>query len=262
MNNYIKSIVVIFFVAFPISLQAQEIVGGYSLGYGKYLMDDMKSLQKNEIKNMKLRYGEEFKYKSTETFPDDWLHNAYIGVKFSFHEIGLKYDYLTTGGRNHWADYSGEIKNDVTIAGNAMGLYYKFHFLSLPISNQFRFTANAGVSTGAIYNRVKNDYLFDIYDPKPSPSIGNNPVKVDESMKLNSTNWYIQPNIGFQFWFKKNLSLNFDAGYLFDKQGKIHTADTTTGFYEKSGAEYDLGIDWSGLRLSVGIGFAFSAVRK
>ena len=70
--------------------------------------------------------------------------------------------------------------------------------------------------------------------------------------------------------------LNINAGYLFDNPGKIRTADEntvniiqvyplyiggTTITDSSPGKEYNLGANWSGLRLSVGIGFAFSIIQ-
>ena len=108
MKNYIR-FTSIFLILFFVSEKSytQEIVVGYSLGYGAYQMGDMKNLQEINVKEMQETVKN---YKSTETFPNNLFQNAYLGVKFSIHEIGLRYDYLTTAGRSHLRDYSGEIK--------------------------------------------------------------------------------------------------------------------------------------------------------
>jgi hypothetical protein len=279
MKEQIKLIAIILCL-FPAWLQAQEIVAGYSLGYGKYLLDDLKVLQEKDIENTQKTLEN---YKSTETFPEGLFHDAYFGVKFSFHEIGLKYDYLTSGGRNHLADYSGEIKNDLITSGNALGLYYKIHFLSLPLNKHFSLSAHAGIATGAIYNKLEYKYLFTLENPESTPYNLYYPgyeynlefEKIDETIDFHSTNWYIQPNIGIQFGFKNRVFLNINAGYLFDNQGKLQTAKGITEniiyyndydrYYLREvtpGKEYNLGVDWSGLRLSVGIGFAFSVMKQ
>jgi hypothetical protein len=283
MEKQIKSIAIILCLFISICLQAQEIVTGYSLGYGKYFLDDLKTLQEKSVESVQEIFEN---YKSTETFPEGLFHNAYFGVKFSFHEIGLKYDYLTSGGRCHLADYSGEIKEDLTVLGNAFGLYYKIHFLSLPLNNRFRLTAHAGIATGAIYNKIENKSLFALNNPESLPSgfypgyvqIGVNQEfeKIDETINIYSTNWYVQPHIGIRLGFKNTVFLNIDAGYLFDNPGKLQTAkgytSETTVFVDRSGysyysneivpgKEYNVGADWSGLRLSLGIGFAFSIMK-
>ncbi|MDR2622247.1 MAG: hypothetical protein LBC48_06655 [Dysgonamonadaceae bacterium] len=271
-------------LAFP--LQAQQFVFGYSLGKANYQMGDMKSLMENDVKNLVKTindyYQTDLQYKNTENFPNGLFHDAYAGVQFSLHEIGLQYNYLTTGGRNHLADYSGELRKDIVFSGDALGLYYKYRFLSIPLSGNFRFSAYAGVATGAIFNHGNSDYFIDLYNPQ-NPSYGNiirydegEFEKIDESYGLSSTNWYVQPNIGLQFWLKNTISLNINAGYLFDSPGKIRTADenttnssviyipgygTTVSTYSYPGREYDFGVSWSGLRLSVGIGFAFSVIK-
>ncbi|MCC8146082.1 MAG: hypothetical protein LIO93_06530 [Bacteroidales bacterium] len=273
MTNYIKAFL-FFFLFFPFVLPAQEIVFGYSLVYGKYQLDDFKSMQQKGIRFYQDLYGKDFNYKSTETFPDGWIHNAYVGTKFSFHEVGLQYNYLTTGGRNHLADYSGELKNDHILSGNALGVYYKLNFLSLPLSKDVHLTAHAGTSVGMIYNKIKNNITYYLENPLID-YYGREFQNTDESIKLRSTNWYIQPNLGVQFWFKNLISLNLNAGYMFDSPGNIKTADRDTQYIQTiqynsegkisgmeygstPGKEYNVGVDWSGLRLSVGIGFAFS----
>ena len=270
----------------PLPSQAQKFVFGYSLGKANYQMGDMKSLLENDVKDTVKEindyYGTDFKYKNTENFPGGLFHDAYFGLQFSFHEIGLQYNYLTAGGRNHLADYSGELRKDIIFSGDALGLYYKCYFLSVPLSKDFRLSSYAGVSTGAIFNHGHCDYFFDLYNPQsysyPYYIIGesSNFEITDESHKWSSTNWYLQPNIGLQFWLKNTVSLNINAGYLFDNPGKIRTADentldtlviyipsygTTTTAYFSPGKEYNFGANWSGLRLSVGLGFAFSVIK-
>ncbi|MDR2058030.1 MAG: hypothetical protein LBP83_07095 [Dysgonamonadaceae bacterium] len=281
MKKHIKSIVIILCLFIPTVVLGQEIVAGYSLGSGRYLLSDLKTLQEKSVKEAQKIFEN---YKSTETFPEGLFHDAYFGIKFSIHEIGLKYDYLTSGGRNHLADYSGEIKEDLIVSGNALGLYYKIHFLSIPLNNHFRLTAHAGIATGAIYNRIKGKHFFNLYNPKsvfgPSyyypeggiitmiPNYYNREFeKIDETIKFRSTNWYAQPNIGIQLGFKNTVFLNISAGYLFDNQGKLQTANENTVnniedyYYSVPGKEYNVGIDWTGLRLSIGIGFAFSIAK-
>ncbi|MDR0680911.1 MAG: hypothetical protein LBG15_03530 [Dysgonamonadaceae bacterium] len=287
MKKQIKSIAIILCLFIPVVIQAQEIVAGYSLGYGKYLLGDLKTMQEKSVEGVQNIFEN---YKSTETFPEGLFHDVSFGVKFSIHEIGLKYDYLTSGGRNHLADYSGEIKEDMIASGDALGLYYKIHFLSFPLNNHFRLTAHAGVATGAIYNKLNDKRFFTLYDPKPHYSNFYNDRFInyntefdefdefDETVKFRSTNWYVQPNIGVQLEFKNTVFLNISAGYLFDNQGKLQTAyestienieilvpyvSSYTYYYQYNtpGKEYNAGIDWTGLRLSVGIGFAFSIAK-
>jgi len=280
MKNLIKSFLILSCIALSFPTQAQKFVFGYSLGKANYQMGDMKTLLENDVKDIVKEinnyFDTDFQYKNTENFPGGLFHDAYFGLQFSFHEIGLQYNYLTTGGRNHLADYSGEMRRDIVFSGNALGLYYKTHFLSVPITKDFCLSTYAGVSTGAIFNEGTSDYFFDLYNPQPNQWSGEF-EKIDESYKWNSVNWYLQPNIGLQFWFKNTVSLNINAGYLFDSPGKIRTADENTidtsiiyipGYgphivtSSSPGKEYNLGANWSGLRLSVGIGFAFDVIKS
>jgi hypothetical protein len=286
MKKQIQLLSILLCITWAFPAQAQKFVFGYSLGKANYQMGDMKSLLENDVKNLvktkNADYETDFKYKNTENFPSGLFHDVYFGLQFSLHEIGLQYNYLTTGGRNHLADYSGELRKDIVFSGDAFGIYYKYRFLSIPISNDFRVSTYAGVATGAIFNHGHSDYFFDLYDPQVYPtdyiSRYGKFEKIDESSEWSSTNWFVQPNIGFQFWLKNTISLNINAGYLFDSPGKIRTADENTidasiiyippYYYEDRiistsypGREYNFGANWSGVRISVGIGFAFSVIK-
>lgn len=261
MKTTIKFTLFIFLFLSPVLVQAQQLTGGYNLSYGKFKMNDLKNLQEKDVAYYQDRYGEMFQYKSMKTFPNRIFHNAYLGLKFSYHEIGLRYDYLTTGGRNHLEDYSGEMKNDMNVKSDALGVYYKLHCLTLPLSKDFSFSTNVGLATGVIYNKLTNDVLFHL-EGSVIPNAED--YNREEYTKYYSTNWYIEPNLGFQFWYKKAISLNINVGYLFDNQGKVHTSDVDTysSFYYREriaiGSEHNFGVNWTGLRASLGLGFAFS----
>jgi len=280
MKKKIRLLLLFLCTTLSLPSQTQKFVFGYSLGKANYQMGDMKSILKNDVKNLIKEindfYKTDFQYKTTENFPGGLFHDAYFGLQFSFHETGFQYNYLSSGGRNHVSDYSGELRKDIIFSGDAFGFYYKCHFLSLPLSKDFRFTTYVGVATGAIFNHGHRDYFFDLYNPQPPTSQNAEFKTIDESYKWNSTNWYIQPNIGLQFWLKNRVSLNINAGYMFDSAGKIRTADentintsivyipnygTTTIVTSYPGREYNFGANWSGLRLSVGAGFAFSVIK-
>jgi len=60
---------------------------------------------------------------------------SYFGVEIQFltkiknnSYIGFYYGYLSTGGRIHYQDYSGEVKIDQVISGNSVGIYSQFAF--------------------------------------------------------------------------------------------------------------------------------------
>lgn len=261
-----STLVSAFLFLFSLNICAQEFVVGYSAGYGKYQMKDMKYLQEKDVRQCNKSIKSE-NYKSMKTFPAGLFHNAYAGIKFSFHELGMRYDYFSTGGRNHVQDYSGELKRDLTANGNAFGGYYKAHFISIPIGRKVSFSGNVGIATGGIFNDINQHYLFTLEDPKPYPEeeiMINQFEEIDEKKNYQSVNWYIQPSVEVQFTFNKFVSLNLTLGYLFDKQAKIQTVqEDTYVYYDDSslviqpGAEYNYGVNWSGLRASVGVAFTF-----
>ena len=248
-------LIIAFMPLYLVNIYSQELVGGYSLGHGNFLMSDSREILAEQLEILQQDFS---KMKTTDSYPSGLFHNAYIGMMSSMNEFGLKYDRYTTGGRNHLKDKTGEIYMKELLKGDAIGLYYKFHFISLPVSKDVRFSANVGLSTGLILNKI--DYTGELTLNEPLPTYLENDTI---NRKGSSVNWYIQPTAGIQFWFKNRICLHINAGYEFDVQGKVRTPYQYVDYYTAAqGREHDYGIDWSGLRVSAGIGFAFSAFKK
>lgn len=241
-----------------LSLSAQQITGGYNLGYAKYKLGDIKSLQGDDNLIGVSNFDNKF---SNGTF-----HDAYIGYKFSTHEIGLRYDRFSIDGTHLFhnindmdTDLSSYIKTDVFLKGDAWGVYYKYHFMSIPINKNFTLGLNIGASMGIVFNDF--DINFSFYRNDPSNNTGGLNPALRLRYEFCSGNLYFQPDFGVQLWYKNMISLNLSAGYHFNRTGNLK-GDNYNGIiyienYGKLG-----GVDWSGLRLSAGIGFAFSFINK
>lgn len=238
-KRFFTTIILLFFF---LAARGQELVGGYSAGYGAYSMKDMKGLQESalELVQYSLR-----NVKITEHFPGWIFQNAYLGLKFNRSEFGFRYDFFTTDGRIHLADYSGEYRDDVFLKGNAVGAYYKFQYYNVPIGEMFSLKLDASLSGGVIFNKFREEGELILYDLKR---------REYEEYSAKSINGYILPAIGAQFWYKNLVSLQFNFGYQFDIQGKLEF----DGFvlYESFPLKVDQGINWSGIRASLGVGFA------
>lgn len=222
----------IFLFLLTAASNAQEIVVGYTLGYGNYQMRDMKKIQTQSLNDINALYHD---VKNVEDFPGWIFQNLYAGYKFGTSEVGLQYNHYATSGRNHLADYSGEYINDMHVKGNAFGVYYKIYFLNVPIKETFRFDMNFSITGGFILNKYKSEASLEIYN-QPS-------LNTYSSEEHNSTNIYFLPVFMPQIWYKDYVGLFVNIGYQVDVQGHL--------FYGKTGSS--VGVNWTGLRLGVGL---------
>lgn len=236
-----NKLLIFFILSFSVyASNAQRVTAGYSVGYGTYLMRDMKDAQETAL-NLANRYLDNVA--STETFSGWIFQNAFVGLLFNdIHEAGMRYDYFTTSGRNHLADYSGEYQDDIYLKGNAVGLYYKIHYIRVPMGKNFSFKTNFSLSGGLIFNNFEEEASLVVYEFPDSNTF--------ETINASSINGYILPAIGFQFWYSQFIYLNLNVGYQFDIQGGL----------KFSAGKSDYGINWSGLRASAGIGFSIPII--
>lgn len=239
MKNKLLIILIFFFIAY--FSDAQELKIGYKAGYASYQMNNIKEYQQERLADANRRLKN---VKSTETFPGWIFQNIYIGYAFPTFEIGTRYDYLTTAGRNHLSDYSGVFKNDMFLEGHALGLYFKTHFVHLPLGKAWNFKPSVSISGGAIWNSSEETYFFMVYRDPSSLRQGRSFRK--------SVNAYIQFSVEAQFILKKYFCFHIDFGYQIDKEGKLGYS------YEDSPYR----INWSGIRASAGVGFILPLKNK
>lgn len=130
-------------------------------GYNSFNMGDLKSLQKELLSDINA-IG--VNGSITDSYP------AYLGFQLGF-QIPLKLfppdevslggfmEYTSTGGRVHYADYSGEIKVDQVASAYSFGA-----FLLLGLTTNEWFMLDFTVSPRLIFSNLKNEFLFKIGD--------------------------------------------------------------------------------------------------
>jgi hypothetical protein len=112
-----KKLVFILLLYFPIQAYSQGWSIEYSIGYGSYQLDNIKSLQQSMLNNYEL--------KETDCFPNYITHSVSLGYGTERHHFGSNFSYLTTGGRVQRADYSGSYTIDMIINGYRLGAFYR-----------------------------------------------------------------------------------------------------------------------------------------
>ncbi|MDR0365008.1 MAG: hypothetical protein LBH92_08350 [Bacteroidales bacterium] len=222
----------IFVTAFIVSSRSQEIVGGYSLGYGSYQLRDIKKDQIQAFNNINATYVD---VKIMEDFPGWIFQEFYIGYKFGNSEAGGRYNYYTTSGRNYLADYSGCYRNDIFIKGNVLGVYYKVYFIDFPLSETVRFDMNFTITGGLIFNKYISEESLEIYN-RPSANKLN-------TVTYKSVNGFFLPSFTPQVWIKEYIGINLNIGYEIDIQSYL--------FKNTNGD--NIGVNWTGIRISLGV---------
>ena len=211
---------------FPAILNAQEWTFQYEFGYGSFQLKDVKAIQDKVLNTMSI-YGA----KSTEYFPNHYTQSAAIGYILGQHHFGVNGTFLTTGGRVHVSDYSGEYKTDILLSGYRLGLFYRYH---IPNKIQW-FNIYLQTTPGILFSRIKMDEKLVIGSEKVT----------EESLKFKSTGAYIEPSIGIRFKPTHWLHFSVGGGYEIDAWGKMKQSQITYNSDDK--------IRWNGFRLYAGI---------
>ena len=210
----------------------------FHAGYSTYQLNSIKDYQLD----MKDAYSH-FSPKAVEKFPDYfncmftagyWINNKNM--------IGINGGYYTTGGRNHVADYSGEFKLDMIIKGFRLGLQYQYVYFT---TNSFSLYAQA--RAGSILSVFKEEMSLHIYDISSA----------EYSSKYRSITFFGEPSVGIEYPLINKFSLDLNAGYQFDTNGKLHKKGDKD-IVLKNAEDKNVKVNWTGLRISLGVTYYLS----
>jgi hypothetical protein len=221
-----KKLIIILLLYFPIQAYSQGWSVEYSLGYGSYQLDNIRSLQQSLLQNYKL--------KVTDGFPNYITHSVSLGYDTGRHHFGSVFSYLTTGGRVHRADYSGSYRIDMIMNGYRLGVFYRNYIPTgfAPLSIYLQ------ASPGVLFSNLKINEQVNIYSES-----------AQEDTKLKGVGIYLEPTIGAKYRFTNWLQFSLGGGYEFDFLGKM----------KLSGQETPIESNWSGVRLYGGLIFVLPA---
>jgi hypothetical protein len=219
------------------NLKCQNCSIEYNFGYGNYNLDDLNSFQ-TEIKTNTYP----FSLNQVETFPNYFFHTLTLCYKFSNKEyLGLSGSFMTTGGRNHLKDYSGEIKQDLIINGFKVGANYRRQLFS---KNRFN-----------LYMQIKSGIIFSDLNIAEYVIVNQADTSLNSSSKFKALVPFFEPEVITRFSITENISLNINLGYEIDLKSKLKNKKSDSYLYH-SNKKYVLA-NWSGLRSSLGFSFQF-----
>lgn len=224
-----RKLFIYLFLLFPAMLNAQKWTFQYEFGYGSFQLKDIKAIQDRVVNSMSM-YGA----RTTEYFPNHYIQSASIGYILGQHHFGVSAFYLTTGGRVHVGDYSGEYKADMLLNGYRLGIFYRYY---IPNKIQW-FNIYGQVAPGILFSRLTMDEDL---------VIGSQ--KLEDDLKFKSTGAYIEPSIGVRFKPLHWLNLSVGGGYEIDAWGKMKLSKSNSQI-TYSGED---NIRWNGFRLYAGL---------
>ena len=222
MKNLLKYL----FLYFPAILNAQEVTFQYEFGYGSYQLEDIRAIQNR----VGIAYSQ-----STESFPNHYIQSVAIGYITGQHHFGASGGFLTTGGRVHVADYSGEYKTDMVLTGVRVGVFYRYYF---PKNTQW-WNMYIQAAPGYLSSRIKMHETL---------VIGTRKI-VDERLSFKSSGAYFEPSIGVRLKPLHWLHLSLGCGYEIDAWGKMKLLSTRNNMQYRG----DDKIRWNGFRLYAGL---------
>jgi hypothetical protein len=226
-------ILLIFFIS-QIAV-AQSIKIGLNTGYGTYQMKDLKEFQSDAAE-----YYKEFNIEEVQQFPGYINYSASLEYSFGTKNlIGLNAAYVTTGGRNHVADYTGEYYLNMPVYAYSLGMQYR-----RVVTTINKFDLYAQVRGGISFSTLEINESFTIHQVDSTSS----------SFAFVNHSFFAEPSVGTFYALGKDFSINFSLGYQIDTKSKL--------YYKDNKEETFLGFDgkpiytnWSGLRIVLGLSY-------
>lgn len=220
--NKMKKLLIILLFYYPIHAYTQGWAIDYSVGYGTYQLDDVKSL----LHSIPNNYG----LKETDCFPNYITHSVMLGYDTGRSYFGANYSYLTTGGRLNRADYLGSYTVDMIMNGNRLGAFYRYSLTTgfSPVHIYLQ------LSSGVLFSSLKMNEQVIIYSESDH-----------EAIQLTGVGIYAEPTIGATYRFKNYLYFSLGGGYEADFLGTL----------KLSGQETQIKAHWNGFRFYGGLTF-------
>jgi len=203
-----------------VSVYSQTIRFTYETGYGIYGLENLKKYQEllaQQINGLPV--------KMVAQFPDYFNHSASVGFYLDKNVIfGLNASFLSTGGRNHISDYSGEYKLDMLLHA------YQFGMESEYISNlNSKWDMNFNIKMGIVSSTINmNEYII-VYNVDSKTDIQN----------VTQIGVFVEPNLNVSYNIYKGIAVKAGLGFNLNTvtfQGSM--------------------LDWTGLRPRLGVSYS------
>jgi hypothetical protein len=211
----------------PLATDAQKWNVSPAFFYGTFNMSSMKDLQENMAR------WNSFPAKVVDDFPGNIGYSFQAGYSVSKRvEIGLRYQFTSTGGRVDYGDYSGEFGYDYLLKSNSVGI-----FTTIRLNSSTQWPICISFAAGEVRSQLEIISYFRLFDDS-----------ISESYSESSTNYFFNPAFNFNRRLSDHFRVYLGAGYEFQIHGDLLGDDITA--------------EWDGVRVSLGMNYAFGFKKK
>jgi hypothetical protein len=233
-NIFSKALLLFVLLNYCYNARANNFETTISMGYGNYQLTDLRAFQKQSLTKLGVDV------KSVTSFPAYFNYQLtalyYIKSKWG---VGATGGFFSTGGRNHYADYSGFYKLDLLLNAKNAGLVFnrKINFTGVYLIPE--------ISSGAKWSTLKLDEDIKVHTETKSTDY-----------ILNSLGWWVEPRIRVCYQPLSFIMLGTSVGYEYNLPSKNHLADDSDRFLMLENQK-NIKIGWSGMRFSMSISFLY-----
>lgn len=203
------------------------------LGYGTFEMGLMKEMQTNVITSTRVNaqatdsYGPYYQYGGNAVY-NFWKH----------FNVGVFYEFGSTGGRVDYEDYSGSLRLDTKLNYNAFGILL---FGQKAIA-QSKLSAIGGVEISKVVTKITAHSHF---------RIDTQTETEDQVFSAKGKGYKAFAGLQYPVF---TFPVRFTVGYMHDKSGDFYDPDDPEVYvvYSENYA-HRLKPDWSGIRLNLSV---------
>lgn len=226
--NKIRYLLISWALLFPLAANSQHIIPEISLGWGDYNMKELKEMQSAISGYYPVRL------KSVNSFPPYYFYKASLFYAIDKFQFGFSWSHYSTGARDHYKDYSGEISVKQLIHTNV----FSFPFL-VRINQEKRFNFFFSLEPGIMHTK------YVMLEEVRILSESNRDKYSDYSNSLS-----LQPSLKFSYSLGR-WQPSINMGYFFDTKITVETEDTEI-IFNKDESKYS---DFSGVRFWVSLAY-------
>ena len=212
---------------------------GVSIGYGSYLMSDLKDVQKLILN------ANDMPLEITTSFPGYFNYSIRYGRRLKNHYEGFTAGFMSTGARSSLADYSGYILSDINCQAIYVGYYIQKDFYNtLFLNRHLEFGYNLNLSfIGSNVNMIDKLNLYD-------NSSENNDFIQTNKYSFNTIGIYSEPLLYARYMIEEKIGVEINAGGAFSLSSPLYYRQLQNSITINNRSRY---VNWTGLRVSIGL---------
>ncbi len=234
MKNISRLTIFLLFVIINSTLYSNEFQASYKIGYGSFGMSGLRKMQNDIAWSYHL---ENISVAVVDEFPDFYTHDFSVSMSINpTINLGISIGFLSSGGKLHYSDYSGEIS-----IKNYLDCFIIGPFIELNIINKesFRILCKLDARLSSTDLKIIQDFTL-------------LQTSISEQLDFVSTGINIEPSIAIEYNLSI-LSFRLELGYSMDFSDALHLKDDEDVKLITSGSD-EVIPDWSGKRIGFVLG--------